>query len=482
MTDPQNHSGNYPRVSDRRLHLRRGLTSLAYVELGRDNGGMVFDLSEGGLGVRSAMVLTKKYVPRIRFQLPRSGKWVELGGKIAWTGESEKQTGIEFVDLPERARVEIEEWVAAGTSTSESPKEIDSVGEHASKLLEMPRTRETEHRLPKPRTPDEGVENVLQALFLLQSASIRSREAEAPTAASLSTACLDKPAENPMFGLAAQTADKGMDHRRGWTLAALGAFLAVAFFVVGMRVAHAPWDTLLRYVEHVRQSGNEQATVKVKEQPLPSVVAPSASGPPAENARQQPALGLPGQPQTSTNAPTNAPSSEKGEAHPQPPTRLPEGSQNAKIAVQIRPSQLPQGAILVGAPEGSSPLRLGLPEEAVSASALVAITSRRSVTVPPMSGPQPFPGAESLRVGMLLFHAEPGYPPEAIQKRVEGTVELHATVGRAGEIAHVKLESGPTLLAAAAMSAVRGWRYEPTLINAQPVETEEDIKITFRLP
>jgi TonB family protein len=443
---------------------------------------MVFDLSEGGLGVRSAMVLTKKYVPRIRFQLPRSGKWVELGGKIAWTGESEKQTGIEFVDLPERARVEIEEWVAAGTSTSESPKETASVGEHASKLLEMPRTRETKQGPPKPRTPDEGVENVLQALFLLQSASIRSREAEAPPAAPLSTACLDKPAENPMFGLAAQTADNGMDHRRGWTLAALGAFLAIAFFVVGIRVAHAPWDTLLRYVEHVRQSGNEQATVKVKGQPLPSVVAPSASRPRAENARQQPALGLPGQPQTSTNAPTNAPNSGKGEAHPQPPTRLPEGSQNAKIAVQIRPSHLPQGAILVGAPKGSSPLRLGLPEEAVSASAWVAITSRRSVTVPPMSGPQPFPGAESLRVGMLLSHAEPGYPPEAIQKRVEGTVELHATVGRTGEIANVKLKSGPTLLAAAAMSAVRGWRYEPTLINAQPVETEEDIKITFRLP
>jgi TonB family protein len=465
--------------------LRRGLTSLAYVELGRDNGGMVSNLSEGGLGAQSAMVLTKKYLPRIRFQLPRSGKWVELGGKIAWTGESEKEAGIEFVDLPERARAEIEEWVAAGTSKPESPEEIASAGERGSKLLEMPRTRETKHWLPKPGMPDEGVENVLQALSLFQSASIRSREAEAPPAASLSTACLDKPAENAMFGLAAQTADNGMeaamDHRRVWTLAAVGAFLAVAFFVVGIRVTHAPGDTLLRYVEHVRQSGNERVTVKVKEQPLPSV-GPSASGPPAEDARQQPVLGLPGQPQTSTNAPTNAPNSGKGEAHPQPPTRLPEEFQNAKIAVQIRPSHLPRGAILVGAPEGSSPLQLGLPEEAVSASALVAITSRRLVTVPPMSGPQPFPGAESLHVGGLLFHVELGYPPEAIQKRVEGTVELHATVGRTGEIANIKLESGPMLLATAAMSAVREWRYEPTLINAQPVETEEDIKITFRLP
>jgi outer membrane biosynthesis protein TonB len=32
------------------------------------------------------------------------------------------------------------------------------------------------------------------------------------------------------------------------------------------------------------------------------------------------------------------------------------------------------------------------------------------------------------------------------------------------------------------MAAVREWRYEPTFINGDPVETSVDITIVFRLP
>jgi outer membrane biosynthesis protein TonB len=38
------------------------------------------------------------------------------------------------------------------------------------------------------------------------------------------------------------------------------------------------------------------------------------------------------------------------------------------------------------------------------------------------------------------------------------------------------------LLASAAMTAIREWQYEPTFIDGDPVETQAEITMVFRLP
>jgi len=63
---------------------------------------------------------------------------------------------------------------------------------------------------------------------------------------------------------------------------------------------------------------------------------------------------------------------------------------------------------------------------------------------------------------------------------MEGTVKLHATIGRDGAVQSV-VATGPPLLADAAMSAVRQWRYGPTLLGGQAIEADEDIIVVFRL-
>jgi hypothetical protein len=40
---------------------------------------------------------------------------------------------------------------------------------------------------------------------------------------------------------------------------------------------------------------------------------------------------------------------------------------------------------------------------------------------------------------------------------------------------------GSPVLVAAAMNAIRQWRYSETILAGQLVETEEDIAVTFRL-
>jgi TonB family protein len=87
----------------------------------------------------------------------------------------------------------------------------------------------------------------------------------------------------------------------------------------------------------------------------------------------------------------------------------------------------------------------------------------------------------SLQLGHLLSRIEPIYPEEAKQQGIQGTVKLHAIINRQGSVQNLESVNGSPVLVAAAMNAVRQWRYTETLLAGQSVETEEDIAITFRL-
>jgi TonB family protein len=89
--------------------------------------------------------------------------------------------------------------------------------------------------------------------------------------------------------------------------------------------------------------------------------------------------------------------------------------------------------------------------------------------------------ATSLQLGHLLSRVEPIYPEEAKQQGIQGTVKLHAIIGRQGSVENLESVDGTAVLVAAAVNAVRQWRYTETLVAGQSVETEEDIAITFRL-
>jgi TonB family protein len=110
---------------DRRFFARRSVRSLAYVDLGDDNGGIVLNMSEGGLAVHSAVTLSGVHLPHIRFQLPQSPDWVEARGEIAWTSETKTLAGILFIGLPDRARQQIRDWVFSSSRTEDVPPAPD---------------------------------------------------------------------------------------------------------------------------------------------------------------------------------------------------------------------------------------------------------------------------------------------------------------------------------------------------------------------
>lgn len=78
--------------------------------------------------------------------------------------------------------------------------------------------------------------------------------------------------------------------------------------------------------------------------------------------------------------------------------------------------------------------------------------------------------------GRLIHRVDPVYPPTDAQ----GTVVLHAIIAREGTVQQLAVMSGPPALTSAAVDAVRKWRYQPYLLNGEPVIVDTTITVNFR--
>jgi periplasmic protein TonB len=83
--------------------------------------------------------------------------------------------------------------------------------------------------------------------------------------------------------------------------------------------------------------------------------------------------------------------------------------------------------------------------------------------------------------GNLLHRVPPLYPALARQARIQGPVELRAIISKTGTIENLALVSGHPMLSAAAIAAVKQWRYRPYLLNNEPIEVEAEITVNFVL-
>ena len=102
-------------IADRRAHPRVAIRYVAYVDLDDDNGGLILNVSEGGIGVQSAEMIVGERFSRIRFRLPKSENWIEAAGKLVWLGKSRKEAGIQFLGLSADARQQIQTWIYSAT-------------------------------------------------------------------------------------------------------------------------------------------------------------------------------------------------------------------------------------------------------------------------------------------------------------------------------------------------------------------------------
>ena len=94
----------------------------------------------------------------------------------------------------------------------------------------------------------------------------------------------------------------------------------------------------------------------------------------------------------------------------------------------------------------------------------------------------PAKGSADTSATRLIHRVEPEYPPEARTQHIQGAVVLDVQIGGDGAVHNIAVVEGNSLLAEAAVQAVRQWRYQPFSVDGQSVEMQTRITIRFTLP
>ncbi|MGA2271137.1 MAG: energy transducer TonB [Bryobacteraceae bacterium] len=75
----------------------------------------------------------------------------------------------------------------------------------------------------------------------------------------------------------------------------------------------------------------------------------------------------------------------------------------------------------------------------------------------------------------------PEYPAVAKQLRIQGSVELEATVAENGTVESVAIVSGNVVLTRSAAAALKKWKFRPFMDGGKPVQVIAPISMTFTM-
>jgi protein TonB len=177
-------------------------------------------------------------------------------------------------------------------------------------------------------------------------------------------------------------------------------------------------------------------------------------------------------------APSKAPASENDETVVKPPVAA-KVEQSQPLVVRNGSSTQPKVEAPVEEPE-QAPTATSIAGN-TNSSALNGVVNTTAVNVA-RAPQQTLRISQGVSQGLILKKVQPIYPPQAMQMRLEGKVELQANISKTGSITGVKQLSGDTVLGRAAADAVRQWKYKPYYLNNEPVEVETQITVNFKLP
>ena len=99
--------------SERRQTTRATLNSVVYINFDSDNGGIVLNVSEGGLCFHSVAPVQREGA--IRFWFSEQKQRIEADGEIAWIDETRKTGGLRFTALPAEGHEQIRNWISQPT-------------------------------------------------------------------------------------------------------------------------------------------------------------------------------------------------------------------------------------------------------------------------------------------------------------------------------------------------------------------------------
>jgi len=106
------------RVAERRIAPRTKLVEIAYIGVGSENGGLVLDVSDGGLSFHA--VTPVQPAERVKFLLSLRGhSRIEGTGEVVWTNQMGTVCGLKFTSLSAGALEFLNNWTNQSKMASE---------------------------------------------------------------------------------------------------------------------------------------------------------------------------------------------------------------------------------------------------------------------------------------------------------------------------------------------------------------------------
>ena len=94
---------------ERRQAPRMTVERLTYITLEPGNGGMILNVSEGGICFRAVIPVLK--TGTLHFRLSEPNVRIEADGELAWSDETLKKGGLRFTNLSAETRQQIRHWI-----------------------------------------------------------------------------------------------------------------------------------------------------------------------------------------------------------------------------------------------------------------------------------------------------------------------------------------------------------------------------------
>jgi len=119
--------------------------------------------------------------------------------------------------------------------------------------------------------------------------------------------------------------------------------------------------------------------------------------------------------------------------------------------------------------------------DAIGAVMSSSATGPVAVSVAKPTTPKRVAVSSGVSAGLLLSPIRPVYPAIAKAAGISGTVVVEAVISRSGTVESLNVVSGPQMLRAAALDAIRTARYKPYMLNGDPTEVQTTFTVNFRI-
>jgi TonB family protein len=424
---------------ENRRHLRHVVSPRLYVSMsGTGAGGILHDVSDGGLSLElvGPDEVEEQFV--VNFELSETGEQFEGMGKVVWKSAAGNRIGLQFVDLPEAYRYRVRDWLSSKARSHGTRQNAVVLEGGDTPVWGYPLGAGD---LAEPR-----------GLAVLETPELEKRAAsEARSKASTRLGVTPNASRDVTSNV---NRDVNSDVTSGKTAVAQETVIIGRDYFAGRRFET---NNLRGKAVELQRKIVSWLRIRLRKDSWPwlhivvvgILAAVSATVGIRLLASQGVSAGMEGR---SLVAKLLNPSSSKG------------GLRRTSTSLVVR-YEGPRPS----SDSSSSPQIPGSVIKLFSAPLSGKKAERHDVVAEDSSGEIPF--EQNL----------PEYPIAAVRANIEGKVVVQAVIATNGVVKDARVVSGPAMLGDAALEAVKTWRYLPHYQNSKLVEVESLIELEFVL-